>query len=121
MRYRKLTADNDFSFGNSALDYYFNVPAAVGQAVETGLLLWLGEWFLDSTVGTPYIEGVLGKHSQASADGTIQNQVINTQGVVGIVSYQSTINTEKRSMSIQLTVNTIYGPTEVQIENYTLY
>jgi hypothetical protein len=121
MRVRKLTSDNDFSFGNSALDYYFNVPEAVGQNVETGLMLWLGEWFLDTSLGTPYIQGVLGKHTQAVADGTIQNQVSNTTGVVDISSYSSQFNSENRSMSIQLSIDTIYGPTEVEIENYSLY
>lgn len=122
MRYRKLDLENDYSFGNGQLDFYNNVPNAVGQAVETGLMLWQGEWYLDTSQGTPYIQGVLGKHTQAVADGTIQNQVANnTQGVVDISSYVSTVNTENRSMSIELSVDTIYGPTEVQIENYRLF
>lgn len=121
MRYRKLDANNDYSFGNGQLDFYVNVPDAVGQAVETGLMLWQGEWFLDTTQGTPYIAGVIGKHSQAEADGTIQNQVANTTGVTDISSYQSTLNAASRAMSIQISVDTIYGPTDVQLENYTLY
>jgi hypothetical protein len=121
MRVRKLAPGNDFSFGNGSLDYYFNVPNAVGQNVETGLMLWLGEWYLDTSQGTPWIEGVLGKHTQAVADGTIQNQVANTVGVVNISSYSSQFNSEKRSMSVQLSIDTIYGPTEVDIENYSLF
>jgi hypothetical protein len=121
MRYRKLDSNNDYSFGNGALDFYFNVPAAVGQAVETGLMLWLGEWYLDTSQGTPYIQGVLGKQTQAVADGTIQNQVINTQGVVDISSYASEFNTAARTFSAQISVDTIYGPTPVQIQNYRYY
>lgn len=121
MRYRILTSDNDFSFGNGALNYYFNVPASVGQAVETGLLLWLGEWYLDISLGTPYIEGVLGKYSQATADATIQTQVLNVTGVVNISSYASQINSDTRAMSIQLSINTIYGPTQIQINDYTIF
>jgi hypothetical protein len=121
LRYRKLGPNNDYSFGNGQLDFYNNVPNAVGQAVETGLMLWLGEWYLDNTLGTPYIQGVFGKHSQSTADGTIQNQVINTQGVIDISSYQSTLNDVTRAFSVRMTIDTIYGPTEVQIENYALY
>lgn len=122
MRYRKLDPNNDYSFGNGQLDFWINVPQAVGQAVETGLMLWLGEWFLDTTQGTPYIQGVLGKQTQAVADGTIQNQVLNnTQGVVDISSYASQLDTPTREMSVQLSVDTIYGPTEVDLANFKLY
>lgn len=121
MRYRKLSPLGDYTFGNGLLDFWINVPAAVGQAVETGLLLWQGEWFLDTTVGMPWVEGVLGKNSQASGDATIQNQVINTQGVTDISSYQSTRNDVTRSLDVQMTIDTIYGPTQVQIDNYELF
>lgn len=121
MRVRKLAANNDFSFGNGQLDYYFNVPAAVGQNVETGLMLWQGEWYLDTSLGTPYVAGVLGKTTQAVADGTIQNQVVNTEGVTDISSYSSSVNDQTRHMDIQVSVDTIYGPTQVQIDNYRLY
>lgn len=121
MRYRILAENNDYSFGNGQLDFYNNIPAAVGQAVETALLLWLGEWYLDTSVGTPYVQGVLGKTSQDVADGTIQSVVLNVTGVVDISSYQSSINPNTRAMSIQLTVETIYGPTEVEIQNFRLF
>ena len=127
MRYRKLDSNNDYSFGNSALDFYYNVPDAVGQAVETGLLLWLGEWYLDTSQGTPWIEGVLGRQTiqtvngqtsnQVVANGTIQNRVLSIQGVVNIQSYASQFNTEKRTMSVQMLINTIYGPTPVDLAN----
>jgi hypothetical protein len=121
MRYRQLAPNNDYSFGNGALNFYYNVPASVGQAVQTGLMLWLNEWFLDNTQGMPWVQGVLGKNTQAMADATIQNYVLNVQGVVGIISYQSTINDNQRSMQVQMTINTVYGVTEVQLENYTLF
>lgn len=121
MRYRKLGPTGDYVFGSSALDFYFNVPAAVGQAVETGLLLWQGEWFLDTSLGMPWIEGVLGKNSQATADGTIQNQVSNTQGVTDISSYQSTLVDENRSLTVKLSVDTLYGPTQVEINNFKIF
>lgn len=121
MRYRKLTADGDYSFGNGQLDFYNNVPAAVGQAVETGLILWQGEWYLDTSLGMPWVAGVLGKHSQAVQDGTIQNQIVNTQGVTDISSYTSEVNDQTRAMNVKVSIDTLYGPTQVQVANYTLY
>ena len=121
MRYRKLSSDGDYSFGNGLLDFYIDVPDAPGQAVETGLMLWLGEWYLDTSQGTPWVQGVLGKNSQAMGDGTIQNQIVNTEGVTGISSYASQRDNVARTFKVQVSVNTLYGPTEVDIENERLY
>lgn len=121
MRYRKLTADGDYSFGNSQLDFYRDVPEAVGQSVQTRLLLWLGEWFLNVDDGTPYMQGILGKYSQQVADTTIQDRVRDTTGVVDIENYESIKDADNRSLSVQFDLNTIYGPTSVEIANYANY
>lgn len=121
MRYRKLTADDDYSFGNSQLDFYRDEPAAVGQAVKTRLLLWLGEWFLDIEEGTPYMQGILGKYSVDVANTTIQDRVINTQGLVDFENYESVKDADNRSLSVEFDINTIYGPTSVEIANYANY
>lgn len=101
------------------MDFYRDVPEAPGQAAQTRLLLWLGEWFLDIDEGTAYIQGVLGKHSKDLADSTIRDRVLGTQGIVNIESYESAVNPDTRRMLASMTVNTIYGPTQVQIENRT--
>lgn len=128
MRYRKLTADNDYSFGNGQLDFYRDEPAAVGQAAMTRLLLWLQEWYLDVTAGTPYLQGVLGKYSQAEADITIQTRVLDTTtddattpAVTDISKYVSSVNPDTRAMNVELAIDTIYGPTAVQIANYAIF
>lgn len=118
MRYRKLSPLGDYVFGNSEQDFYKDTPEAVGQSVETRLRLWLGEWFLNADEGTPYIQGVLGKHSQALADATIQDRVLNTTGVTGIEDYESSINGDTRKISVYFKLNTIFGPTTVQVSNY---
>lgn len=121
MRYRKLTNTGDYSFGNGQLDFYRDVPAAVGQSVKTRILLWLGEWFLNTEDGTPYFQGILGKFSKQNADVVIQDRVTSTDGVVSIANYQSTIDPDNRAMTVQFDLNTIYGPTQVQVNNYSLY
>jgi hypothetical protein len=123
MRYRKLTATGDYSFGSGQLDFWNNVPEAVGQAVQTRLLLWLGEWFLDINAGTPYMQGILGKYSQETADTVIKDQIIETQGMVDIADYSSTRPQDQntRGMLVTTSIDTIYGTTSVQIANYGNY
>lgn len=121
MRYRKLAGGDDYSFGNGQQDFYRDVPEAVGQACKTRLMLWLGEWFLDVDDGTLWVQGVLGKHSEAQANTTIQDRAAGTQGLTQISNYTSEIEPNARAFQAQFDIDTIYGPTEVQVENYANY
>lgn len=121
MRYRQLGPFGDYVFGHSQLDFYRDIPAAVGQLVETRLLLWIGEWFLDTQEGTLWIQGVLGKQSIASANNTLQQRILATQGVVNIQNFQSSIEPNARTYTMTCDLNTIYGPTTVQIKNQRLF
>lgn len=119
MRYRKLSPSGDYSFGNGQLDFYRDVSEAVAQAVQTRLQLWLGEWFLDVDEGTAYLEGVFGKHSQTEADIVIQTRVQDTQGVVDFKNYQSELDRDNRSLSSSMDLDTLYGPTQLDLQNLT--
>lgn len=121
MRYRKLSPSGDYSFGNGQQDFYRDVPEAVGQACKTRLLLWLGEWFLDTEEGTPYMQGILGKYSIDVANTTIQDRAGGTQGLTDITNYVSTIDPDSRGFSVEFSIDTIYGPTQVQVANYANY
>lgn len=121
MRYRKLSPSGDYTFGNGQADFYRDVPEAVGQACETRLTLWLGEWFLDITVGTLYLQGILGKHSIELANVTVQQRALGTQGLSDLTNFVSAIDPDSREYSVQFSIDTIYGPTLVQIANYANY
>lgn len=121
MRYRKLSPDGDYTFGNGQLDFYRDVPEAVGQLVQTRLLLWLGEWFLDINEGVPYMQGVMGKRGITLANNTIIEQIRGTFGVTDVTNLQSAIDPETRIFTLSCDIDTIYGPTSVQIENRTNY
>lgn len=131
MRYRKLSATGDYVFGGSQKDFYIDEPAAVGQSVRTRLLLWAGEWSFNTGSGTPYLDGIIGKHTTQEADQTIQGEVLaspapqpgggSVNGVVDIQKYESDRDTVSRAFSVAMTINTIYGPTVVQLQNYRNY
>ena len=118
---RQLSPTGDFQFGNSALDFISNSPEAVAQVVGTSLKLWLGEWYLDTSLGCPWLEGVLGKHSQSTADITIQDYILGVQGVTDIASYVSGDNQDARAYTATVRLNTVYGLTEVQVASEPLF
>ncbi|MGK2829253.1 hypothetical protein ACSI5F_03990 [Ralstonia pseudosolanacearum] len=111
MRYRKLDANGDYSWGHQQGDFYRDQAEAVAQAVKTRLGLTLGEWFLDVTDGMPWNTQVLGKYTKAQYDGAIQDRILGTQGVTEIVSYASTLDTQARTLTVTVTINTQYGQT----------
>ena len=113
MIYRKLDANGDYTFGQGGGNFFINDPAAVGQAVETVLKLFQGEWFLDVTAGVPYNTKILGAGTMATYDLAIQDAILNTQGVTGIVDYASSVNPKNRAVSISCKINTQYGQTIV--------
>lgn len=121
MRVRQLSPTFDMTFGSSGLNFLVDSPAAVGQVVQTSLLLWLGEWFLDTTLGMPWIESVFGKHSQDTADLSVQNYILDVQGVVDIQNYVSVNNQSTRKYLATCTINTIFGQTQQQIANESLF
>lgn len=121
MTVRKLSSTGDFTFGASQLNFLSNSPEAVAQVIQTSLLLWLGEWYLDLTKGMPWIQGVLGKHNQATADVTVQDYILQVQDVTDISQFSSIAQGDARKYSASARVDTTFGTTPVQIANSQLF
>jgi hypothetical protein len=117
MRVRAQDANGDYTIGQGNANFLINSAAAVGQLVLTGLRLMQGEWFLDQTIGTPWLQDVIGPGATRKPfyDLAIQNQILNTVGVTGIVSYSSTLNAVQRNLTVNATINTQFGPTTVSV------
>lgn len=116
MRYRREDTDGDYTFGRGDDTWLINSPEAVAQAVKTRFLLWYGQWFLDTTEGTPWIQSVLGKQSPDTYNLAIRQRILETQGVNSITAFDTTLNTSSRRVVFTATVNTIYGTTTVTSE-----
>lgn len=113
MRVRKLDENRDMTFGNSQLNFYRDNVDGVVQSVLTRLRLWRGEWYLDTDDGTDYVNGVLGKSKQSSIEPLLRERILNTEGVSEIVSFSITIDENKRNVSVQGTIDTLYGQADV--------
>lgn len=111
MRYRQQDADGDYMLNTFLQDS----PACVAQAILTRLRLGTGEWFLDTTEGTPWNTQVLGKYTSNLYDPAVKARILGTPGVLELASYASQRDPQIRKLTITTTVNTIYGTTD-QIE-----
>lgn len=113
MRTRALSPTGDYQFGRSGI-FLIDSPEAVAQTINTRLNLWAGEWFLDSEEGTPYSNGILGYDTQTTRDILIKDRILNTPGVVEIVSYSSVV--ENRRLIVNCTVSTQFGTTSINTQ-----
>jgi hypothetical protein len=135
MRYRKLTTDafghvlGDYTFGFGANNFYVDVPDAAGQAAYTRLRLIQGEWFLDLREGTPWNTQILGKGTVPLYDRVIKERVLGTQGLVNgintnvikdLAGYDSQLDGIKRHLSVDITVDTVFGVAPVSLPLVTL-
>lgn len=116
MRYRREDADGDYTFGSGDDTWLINSPEAVAQAIKTRFELWYGEWFLDTTAGTPWIQSVLGKQKPETYNLAIRQRILETRGVRSILSFNTIVNTTTRRVEFTATVDTIYGTTTVTSE-----
>jgi len=121
MRLRKQDAGGDYQFGHNVADFWHDQVEGVGQSIMTRLLLFRGEWFLDTNEGTPWggfplnqavvDQGeILGVHTQLTRDVAIHQRVLLTEGVQTITNYFSEGDPNQRNFSVEMTVETIYGP-----------
>jgi hypothetical protein len=116
MRNRQLSPTGDYTGFSGATVFLVNSAAAVAQAIMTKLNLWQDQWFLDSTVGVPYMTQVVGKGTANVRDVAIQSAILNTPGVSQIISYASQFGIPgPRGWSVQARVLTIYSTVPVPI------
>lgn len=108
MRYRAMDSNGDYVFGQRSPKFYVDEPRAVAQAIDTRLRLMTGEWFLDTTEGTPYAEQIVGTQTLYTRDPAIKSRIINTPGVEELVAYASSTD-QDRKLQVYARVSTVYG------------
>lgn len=118
MRVRAQDSSGDMTFGQSAQNFLVDSPAAVAQIVETTLRLVLGEWYQDLSQGVPYLQGIVGTHSKATADQVLISQITAVDNVTSLTDWDSVIDPVTRKYtSISGKLFTAFGETQLQIEN----
>lgn len=110
MRYRQLSSDGDYTFGQGGLNY-LTEKEAVLQAVKTRLKLLMGEWWEDLEDGFPLFQVILlqrgNEDGRKTIDLLVQERILATERVTGIESFESKmINRQYQAKAV---INTEYG------------
>jgi hypothetical protein len=115
----KLDSDGDAVFINGALTlagitYY--AQDVVAQRLTIHLRTWLGEWFMDTTYGVPYLQRILVKNvSKTTVDNILREEILKEVGVLEIQEFTSTFDAGTRSYACNFTVLTREGSASISV------
>lgn len=84
--------------------------ARVAQQIKVTLLLFLGEWFLDTSFGVPYFEDILVKSPKwGTVNAVLRARISNVPGVTRIRRLTLDMNRATRELSVTFEAETLYG------------
>lgn len=99
---------NDIVFINGGCPVTSSTSESIAQKLKIKLSTFLGEWFLDTTVGVPYFERILGRaRSKDVVDLLIREQVESESMVEEVISFNSSLANRRYEVSFR--VRTVDG------------
>jgi hypothetical protein len=105
----KLDDNHDLQPVNGDLPLAIEVNA-IKQHLGQRLALFLGEWFLDTTVGLPYYQNILVKNPNLDVvQGLIQNQILGTPGMLELSTFQFSYDNLFRQLSVVFNAKSTNG------------
>ncbi|BET62841.1 hypothetical protein [Yersinia similis] len=82
---------------------------ATRQAMICCLRLFLGEYFLNATEGTPWFQSILGKTSQDIAEANIKQRLLAAKGVLTINRFEMDLDMKNRKITVFAAVIDIHN------------
>lgn len=107
-----IGADGDAALVNGDLVLTLDTETAAqatAQRLQTRLRMFMGEWFLNTNLGTPYLQSILGKKgAQDIADAAIKNTALGVPNIAGLNEYTSSVS-RARAYSATIVAQTADG------------
>jgi hypothetical protein len=92
----KLTNDHDLLIEGGDLVLINSEAEVAVQSLKINLLMFRGEWFLDSSLGVPYFQEILGKVTNKTlVDNIIKGISTNSYNIYRVTSLNSTISDDR--------------------------
>lgn len=85
------------------------------QKLKIRLWLFLGEWYLDTSAGTPFHQNILVKNPNIPLIDTIlKSRILGTEGVTELKSYESAYDSAQRKLEVTFQAQTDAGLVTVE-------
>lgn len=106
---------HDILFINGTCPVTYENRVTVAQKLKIKLLTFWKEWFLDTSIGMPYLQKILQRGvSKLTIDSIFQEAILSEPDVLEIVEFNSIIDPVYRSYQLSFKVRT----NQNQITNY---
>lgn len=107
----KLNKSGDLAIDDSGLITVFDGAERVAQQVRVTLKTFLGEWFLDTSFGVPYLDSIFVKTpNRAEIEAIFRARIADVPGVEKITSMTLQIDREIRMLRVAFEIETSLGP-----------
>jgi len=113
MIHRALDTNNDWTFGKGKASFTRKMDALVLN-VKTRLRSWRGDCFFATAEGVDY-NNFLNIGTKVFLDSDVKRVILQSEGILQITSYESTIDEEGRGFTAQVSVQTIYGAATFEV------
>lgn len=108
-----LSADHDLDLDLLGRTSFVDGADRIAQQINTALLAFLGEWFLDTTFGVPYFEDVLVKSpDRASIEAIFRTRIRAVPGVNRVRALDLQIERQLRVLRVAYDADTAAGRLE---------
>ena len=112
----KLDENGDLAIENDDLVLVDGLEAIV-QDCEVRLNFFFGEWFLDTRLGVPWFQRILGQKPRLVAvKSIIKKAILTTPGILSIIDFDLNWDSARRNLSIEFRANTVEGEFEYNKE-----
>lgn len=110
MRTRRIDDSNDWTFG-AGRQSYADKSEAVAQKVKTRLQSFLGDWFLDESVGIDWITEMSSRNQTQKILSDAKACILQTKGVRTLDKFSYDRDARTRKLTITASYTDIYGIT----------
>jgi hypothetical protein len=105
----RLTDEDDIDISAGTLVVTAGVEA-VRSAVRIRLQAFLGEWFADATIGTPWFQSILIKNPDPSVlNSVFRDRITGTLGVTSLTSLDLSYDRANRKLTVRFSATCDFG------------
>ncbi len=101
----QLGTDHDLILADDGSDLVLvDGGDAIAQSLDIGLQTFVGEWFLDSRIGVPYFQKILGQKPKLNVvKALLRKAIMTTPGVLNISDYVVEFDGPSRRLTVSFT------------------
>lgn len=110
MRDLQLNSDGDVDINNARGWLTADLGSTARQSLQIALKTFYGEWKLDSTIGVPYIQSILGqKTNLAHASNLIRSSVYGEKLIQSVSEFKTFLDNRTRTLTVTFKAKAVDG------------